>query len=275
MASAEALLFSCSAVAFLLLARAAVLQPHRRRGGDLADLLLAALDSLLPEGRGLLDLATRRNMVLLCHAILVVILMDAGVLGAPARRRGAASAAAAGVEQGACAAPAHLAHAPGRSAVVWRRPRSSARTKSAGADESGRRLGKRQPRRSPRPAAAAALTVEPEQAERQPLVGREIVLVEKAPRIYLLDDDRDRAAVVELEQLAPGSATDARTDSDRAIIVAGDERNGIAEAEEMEGVELADDRRFDEFIEKQWSKIRQESLQLVRAAPQQQAITTW
>jgi len=43
-----------------------------------------------------------------------------------------------------------------------------------------------------------------------------------------------------------------------------------AAAEEAEGVELADDRRIEEFIEKQWSKMRQESLQLVRASGSQQ-----
>ena len=61
-------------------------------------------------------------MVLLYHAILIVILMDAGALGAPARRRGATpstTAAGAGAEEGACSAPAS-AHAAGRSVIVWR-----------------------------------------------------------------------------------------------------------------------------------------------------------
>jgi hypothetical protein len=45
-----------------------------------ADLLHAALGRLL-------DLATRWNMVLLCHAILLVLLGDAGLLGTPVGRR--------------------------------------------------------------------------------------------------------------------------------------------------------------------------------------------
>ncbi|RLN38795.1 uncharacterized protein C2845_PM01G17890 [Panicum miliaceum] len=270
MASAEAraaaLLFSCSAVAFLLLARAALLQPPHRRP---ADLLLAALDHLLPDGRGLLGLATRRNMVLLCHAILVVILMDAGVLGAPARRR--AASAGAGAEEGACSAPAP-ARAAGRSVVVWRRQRNRA---AARCDDAPRRLAERQRRpRGPRPAEAAApwaapalagpaITAEPEEL----VATKQIVLMDKAPRSYLLDA-HDRAAVAELEHQAPTIATGGRTDSNRGTIAADHgSSNAIAEAEETEGVQLADDRRIGEFIEKQWREIRQESLQLVRAAP--------
>ena len=70
-------------------------------------------------------------MVLLYHAILIVILMDAGGLGAPARRRSATpstTAAGAGAEEGACSAPAS-AHAAGRSVIVWRPQRNRATAK--------------------------------------------------------------------------------------------------------------------------------------------------
>jgi len=264
--TAAALLISFSAVIFLLLAREALLRPpalqQQRRRGALADLLLAALDRFL-DGRGLLDLATRRNMLLLCHAILALVLMDAGVLGA--RPAGAEEGAS---SRSAPASPAPHAAGPGRSVVVWRRRRSS------------RAAARRMPRgpEVAAPWAAAALagpavTTEPE----EPLVAaKQMIVVDKAPRSYLLDG-HDRAAVAELGHQAPAIAAGrSRTGYDHSIIGGGggDGRNGVAEAEETEGVELADDRRIEEFIEKQWSKMRQESLQLVRASVSQQRSIT-
>ncbi|CAN6284372.1 unnamed protein product [Urochloa humidicola] len=236
MANAEA-----RAATALLLSSAVVLLLFARRDA-LAGFVLAALDRFHLDSRGLLDLATKRNMVLLCHAILLVILRDAGLLCATARRRaatattGSAVIAAAYDAEAICPAPAR----PGATrAVVWRRPRSSA--KHAGVDESGRRLVKRrQPRRSHQPTAAAAipcsplpaLTEEPEQAaeqQQQLLISKEIVLVEKA-------------------------AT--KCGSDRRVIVADDvdEMDTNAAAEE-ETQELADDRRIQEFIDKRWSNM--------------------
>ncbi|CAD6220234.1 unnamed protein product [Miscanthus lutarioriparius] len=81
--AAAALLFSFSAVVFLFL----LLQAPPPGLGLTADLLASALDRFLDGRGGLLELATRRNMILLCHAILLLILRDAGVLGAPASRR--------------------------------------------------------------------------------------------------------------------------------------------------------------------------------------------
>jgi hypothetical protein len=46
--------------------------------------VLTALNRFL-DGRDLIDLATRRNMVLLCHTILHVILWDVDVISTPAR----------------------------------------------------------------------------------------------------------------------------------------------------------------------------------------------
>ncbi|CAN6289146.1 unnamed protein product [Urochloa humidicola] len=111
--TATALLLSFSAVALLLLARRAAL----------ADL------------RSILDgLATRRNMVLLCHAILLLILRDAGILGATARRRGAAT--------GDATSFASSTTVVFTSVVVWRRNAGSgARCGRRACSWSGRRRG--------------------------------------------------------------------------------------------------------------------------------------
>ncbi|CAL4939940.1 unnamed protein product [Urochloa decumbens] len=281
---AAALLLSFSAAAVLLLARR----------DALAGLVLDALDRFHLDGRSLLDLATKRNMVLLCHAILLLILRDAGLLGAPARRRAASSAtttsslvvaaAATAVddneEAAICSAPARpraATTATATSVVVWRRPRSSARD-GASADESGRRLARR---RQPRPQPAAipsraepALSAGPEQHPPLTMISKGIVLVEtKAPGNYHLGGGHDRAAaVVGLDHQAAGAACATTTDAnksdydDRRIVAVSDHDGnanaGTEQTEEEEEVELADDRRIEEFIAKQWSKMRQESLQL-------------
>lgn len=120
-AAAAALLLSLSAVLLFLL-----LQTPPR---GLADHVAAALDSLL-DWRGLLELATRRNMILLCHAILLVILRDAGVLGTPAGRRSQShsrSPPAAVAQQTASSVAPARSHATGSAVVVWRRrPRNRA-----------------------------------------------------------------------------------------------------------------------------------------------------
>ncbi|KAF8698758.1 hypothetical protein HU200_035014 [Digitaria exilis] len=266
MASAEArattaLLFSFSAVVLLLLLLA--LQPppppHTRRRG--ADLLLAALDRFVVlDGRGLLRLATRTNMVLLCHAILLLILRDAGVLATPARRRAATSPAAATVvAANSDAENDAVTVAPtSRSVVVWRRPGQRESTRNVDVCEIGRRAVKRQPRRSTRPVTASALvTQEPEQVDRQPLFSsREIVIVDRAPMTTnQLPVANDRAT--------GGNSDDL---DKRRVVVSGHRRKASVAAEEtMAVVELADDRRIEEFIANQWSMMRQESLQLVRA----------
>ncbi|CAN6312355.1 unnamed protein product [Urochloa humidicola] len=248
-----ALLFSLSAAAFLLLARAALLQPQRRRGDSiLTDALLAALGRFI-DGRGLLDLATRRNMVLLCHAILLLILRDSGLLGAPARRRARA-------ETTGCAAAA--ADDSEQGVVVWQCPRQN---RAAAVHDPGCHASAEA---AATWAAAAAPAVA--QAEEPAATAKEIVLVEKAMTNHLAGG-RDRAAGVDLEQpQAAASATTGGKKSEqldrRAIVVADDDdRNAGTVAEQTEEVELelADDRRIEEFISKQWSNIRQESLQLV------------
>nr|CAB3500513.1 unnamed protein product [Digitaria exilis] len=282
MASAEArtttaLLFSFSAVVLLLLLVA--LQPpppppHTRRRG--ADLVLAALDRFVVlDGRGILRLATRTNMVLLCHAILLLILRDAGVLATPARRRAAAPPATATVVAAAAdpdtetdASITAASKPSAKSIVLWRRPGQRESARDADGGETGRRAVKRhQPRRSTRPAAASALvTQEPGQVERQPLFSsRDIVTVDRAPMTTdQLPVANDRATGGNSDELY-----------ERLVVVSGHRRKASVAAEETAaaGVELADDRRIEEFIANQWSMMRQESLQLVRAGSQQ-AITT-
>jgi hypothetical protein len=121
-------LLSLSSV-LLLLADAL---PFRHHGPSpvIADLLLAALARL--DGVSLLDLATRRNMILLCHAILLVLLGDAGILGIPARRRrqrqGREATAAATTAASACCYYYYSPAPPEqRSAVVvWQQSSSAA-----------------------------------------------------------------------------------------------------------------------------------------------------
>jgi len=281
---AAALLFSFSAVVLFLLR----LPPP---GLAVADLLVSALDRLLDGRGGLLELATRRNMILLCHAILFLILRDAGVLGAPARRRShsgcppgeatsAVAVAASGTEIACSAAPIPApAPAPARphatrSAVIWRRrPRNRAvdRVSMHEHDAAGRVVVEC------RPAIEAVATWAEEAAA---VATKQIVLVE-SPRND--DDDmldhHDRAAVVEpLEHPTTAIAADGERDDcdDRRIIAAADDddkriddtaREQQTAGMEMEmEMELADDRTFEEFIESQRRQMRQESLQLVRVS---------
>ncbi|KAM0909744.1 hypothetical protein ACQ4PT_014625 [Festuca glaucescens] len=83
-----------SLLSVTLLAHALLLQPPRA-AAVFADRFLSALRF---DARQLVDLVNRRNMILLCHAILLLILRDAGLLAAPARRRSTATTTAAGGE---------------------------------------------------------------------------------------------------------------------------------------------------------------------------------
>ncbi|CAN6312359.1 unnamed protein product [Urochloa humidicola] len=247
---ATALLLSVSAVVVLLLARR----------DALVSLVLAALDRFHfhLDGRGLLDLATKRNMVLLCHAILLVMTSSSATpassapqLAAAPRQRPPPSLPLLLMQKQSaplrpCPAPPPPSCGAGREAAQ----RTPTSTRAAAVSSNAASRG---PRRRLQPAAAAAavaaaaipcsqlpaLTEEPEQAaeqQQQPLISKETVLVEKA-------------------------AT--KCGSDRRVIVADNVDEMDANAAGEEGTpELADDRRIQEFIDKQWSKIRQESLKL-------------
>jgi hypothetical protein len=252
-AAPAALLFSFSAVLFLL----PLLQAP---GLAVADLLASALDRLL-DGRGLLELlATRRNMILLCHAILLLILRDAGVLGAPARRRSrsrslgeATAVAAASTDIIACSAAPARPHAT-RSAVVWRRrPRNRAAAPMHDGAAAARRLVECHP-------AAEAVATWAAAA----VATKQIVLVESPRNDEDLLDRHGRTAIVEHPTAI---AVDGERDCDdrRVIAVANDEKLVYtARDQQMAGMEmemeLADDRTFEEFIKSQRRMMRQESL---------------
>ncbi|KAF6988382.1 hypothetical protein CFC21_005928 [Triticum aestivum] len=80
-----------SLVALTLLAHTLLL--HRPRA---TAWFLSAVDTFRFDGRRLVELVTRRNMILLCNAILLVILRDAGLLAAPARPRSSDAVTAGG-----------------------------------------------------------------------------------------------------------------------------------------------------------------------------------
>ena len=272
-----ALLFSFSAILFLLVLLQA---PPTAPGLALADHLVRFLD-----GRGLLELlATRRNMVLLCHAILLLILRDAGVLGAPARRRlgeatsAVAAAAAAGTETIACyaAAPAPDRPHASRSAVVAPVPMLRAHDAAGGVVVVECRT--------------AVLLTGPQQEEEEAatVAAKQIVVVESVRNNDDNDllDHHDRADAVEpIEHPTTAIAADGeRVDCDDrriiAVAVADDNEKPRIDDQtagmemEME-MELADDRTFEEFIESQRRQMRrEESLQLVRSGYHYQAIAT-
>ncbi|OEL34819.1 hypothetical protein BAE44_0004165 [Dichanthelium oligosanthes] len=259
-----ALLFAFSALLFLLLARAVLLQPpsQQQQHRGLRGLMLAALHRFL-DGRGLLDLATRTNMILLCNALLIFILRDAGVLGAPARRHRASpavatTAAAAADAEHACSAPPRPRAC--RSVVVWRCQRNSAAAKH---DATGRLVERQLPPRGHRTAEVVAPWAVPAVVQvGEPVATKQIVLVDKATTNHLPNDDQAATTT---------TAIDGNCEFDRRIIVADDERNAKTEGpaeETAEEAELADDRRIEEFIANQWSMMRQESLQLVMSGSQ-------
>ncbi|CAM0951549.1 unnamed protein product [Alopecurus aequalis] len=104
-----------SLLAATLIAHTLLLQPPRA-----TDRLLSALGF---DGRHLVDLINRRNMILLCNAILLVILKDAGLLAAPARRR----SSAAGGEDGCSEARPK----PKSTVEAWRGSTATAGTSDA------------------------------------------------------------------------------------------------------------------------------------------------
>ncbi|XP_062215338.1 uncharacterized protein LOC133915945 [Phragmites australis] len=242
--------------ALLLLAHALQLhQPSRLRspGATLAGLLLSALDRF--HGRSLLDLATRRNMILLCHVIVLVILKDTGILSTPARRR----AGAATTNIADAAAARERPHA--RSIVVWRprnraAPAASSGSKNAAVTGSARLMLDE----TAATRCTAPTLTEPEHGEKH-VATREIIIVEERRNNYLLD--HHGAAVVEHEQAtAVDGSESSRLDIGRVLVADDDVRNTARE--ETAEVELADDRRFEEFIANTRRRMQLESLQLVK-----------
>jgi hypothetical protein len=287
-AAAAALLLSLSAVLLFLL-----LQTPPR---GLADHVAAALDCFL-DWRGLLELATRRNMILLCHAILLVILRDAGVLGTPAGRRSQShsrSPPAAVAQQTASSVAPARSHATGSAVVVWRRrPRNRAAGAAAprhDAVAARRRLVECQCQPAVETWAAPLLTTGP-----QARATEEAAAVATEQQIVLAQPPRNEAGPLEHHR-GRDAVVGPPAEHPTAIAVGGDDRriatddekrmddgNGDGDGMEMIAaspharrreqqtagmetgmeMELADDRTFEEFIKSQRRQMRQESLKLL------------
>lgn len=197
----------------------------RGPGAALADLLVGALDRLL-------DLATRRNMVLLCHAILLVL------LGVPAaRRRQSQSQSAAEEATTTAACYYYYSAAPG---VV---------TTAAPVDGVARPLRQR---------LAVAVAAEPEHGEHVAVATKEIVLVEREKHLQA-------AAAAEPDHPVAAAAA---MDLGRALVLADPQHNDgeaaaeqLAQEEEEEEVDTEEmNRRFDAFIAATKEKMRLEAL---------------
>jgi hypothetical protein len=279
-AAAAALLLSLSAVLLFLL-----LQTPPR---GLADHVAAALDCFL-DWRGLLELATRRNMVLLCHAILLVILRDAGVLGTPAGRRSQSRsrspAPAAVAQQTASSVAPARPHATRSAVVVWRRrPRNRAAGAAAprhDAVAARRRLVECQPAVETWAAPPPLLTTgsqarATEEAAAAVATEQQIVLAQPPRNEDEPLDHRGRDAVVGPPAEHPTAIIAVGCDDRR---IATDDENGDGNGMEMIAaspharrreqqtagmeMELADDKTFEEFIKSQRRQMRQESLKLL------------
>ncbi|KAL6593681.1 hypothetical protein ACP70R_046397 [Stipagrostis hirtigluma subsp. patula] len=232
-----AALLSLAAALLLLVARAPPLrqaQPSPRGpGAALADLLLAALDRFDVDGRRVLQLATRTNIILLCNAILLLVLWDAGIL-APRRNRATTSSAA-----GARAS----CRSHWSNTIVWRRPRRRASPASGGTNAAvtgGDRLNKHH-RRSPRRTAPPPPTKAEEERE-DPVDTKEIVLVQQR-----------RSPLLESHGAAPVQEAAPVAGHSHCTVVACDDRSKAEKetecGEEQDDVDVDEmNRRFDEFI---------------------------
>lgn len=274
-AAAAALLLSLSAVLLFLL-----LQTPPR---GLADHVAAALDSLL-DWRGLLELATRRNMILLCHAILLVILRDAGVLGTPAGRRSQSHSrsppAAVAQQTASSVAPARShatgsagAAAPRHDAVAARRRLVECQCQPAVETWAAPLLTTGPQARATEEAAAVAteqqiVLAQPPRNEAGPLEhhrGRDAVVgppAEHPTAIAVGGDDR-RIATDDEKRMDDGNGDGDGMEMIAASPHARRREQQTAGMETGMEMELADDRTFEEFIKSQRRQMRQESLKLL------------
>jgi hypothetical protein len=237
-----------SLLAVTLLAHALLIQPPRA-AAVFADRFLSALRF---DARQLVGLVNRRNMILLCHAILLLILRDAGLLAAPARRR-TSSATAHGDD--ACSDPqpksvvemtrtstATAGASDAKSATVADDGRLKlVRRRSPGRDKMAARL--RRGKTSPMAREIIAPAVDKQRFERRFFdhsgVGTEIVAVQ------------DRISCLYSEEPVAGDQTSrgemARQETEPECVDDVDEMN----------------RKFEEFIATTRRKMQLETLQLV------------
>ncbi|XP_051214740.1 uncharacterized protein [Lolium perenne] len=242
-----------SLLAVTLLAHALLIQPPRA-AAVFADRFLSALRF---DARQLVGLVNRRNMILLCHAILLLILRDAGLLAAPARRRSTATTTAVGgdstsseaqpkpksiVEMTRTSTATAAASSDVKNQTVADDSRLKlVRRRSPGRDKTAARLRRGKP--SPMAREIIAPAVDKQSSERRFFdhsgVGTEIVAVQD--RISCLHSEEPVAG----DQTSRGEMTRQETEPECADDV--DEMN----------------RKFEEFIATTRRKMQLESLQLV------------
>ncbi|XP_006651497.2 uncharacterized protein LOC102716029 [Oryza brachyantha] len=232
--------------------------------------LPASATALLEACSRLLDLLTRRNIILLCNAILLIVLRDAGLLACPAARRdgdhasrSAAAAASSPVAATSAAAPPHRRPhaAPPSDIVVWRPARVAVVDVlhvDAGNDDGDRLTRHRRPKgREPATAPYAAPPPAPEENQSYHCLGDHvsagaIVVVEDANDSPVFDSDHHHSTGEDTHDDA--EAHDQFDDDDKEA------RDHCGGGDDHDVDEM--NRRFEEFIINTKRKMQLESLQL-------------
>ncbi|VAH02535.1 unnamed protein product [Triticum turgidum subsp. durum] len=228
-----------SLVALTLLAHTLLL--HRPRA---TAWLLSTVDAFGFDGRRLVELVNRRNMILLCNAILLVILKDAGLLAAPARPRSSAAVTARGA---ACssseARPQPKTRRTSTAAGATGDDEGRLEREHRGAETATARVRRRKPLTRAREGEYAATVQEMDPAEKQRSdysfnhfhhgAGYEIAVV--ADRISSLHDEGSRGGEHTTRQKAQPEIVD--------------------DVDEM-------NKKFEEFIASMRRKMHLETLQL-------------
>ncbi|KAG8063048.1 hypothetical protein GUJ93_ZPchr0003g17147 [Zizania palustris] len=285
------------ALLLLLLPVVLLLQPPRALAENLS---VGVLDiDIAASWSRLLDLLTRGNIILLCNAILLIVLWDAGILASPAHYHGGRSSVAAADSPVAASASAssrtrrRLPKEP-NAIVVWRRIEDSAGAGAGAADNVDRSdvaLNSRLRHRLHRPEQATRALRRTEEEKQRSEV--EIAMAESksssfsnsvttsdtmSPRALpptgapkqssaCLDypDDQHAAAAAAAGEVAMADDHESSLCSEPDHS-AGPDTDGICEDEAPD--QFADDvddmnRRFEEFIANTRRKMLLESMQLV------------
>ncbi|KAL5218842.1 hypothetical protein ABZP36_019526 [Zizania latifolia] len=282
-----------SALLLLLLPVVLLLQPPRALAENLS---IGVLDIAASWSR-FLDLLTRMNIILLCNAILLIVLWDAGILASPAHYHGggggsgsvaAAPSTVAGASASASSRTRRRLPQATNAIVVWRQIKASAGAGAADkVDGSDVALNSRLRHRLHRPEPATRALRRTEE-EKQRSEG-EIAMAESkssscsnyvtstetmSPRALpptgapkqssaCLDYPADHAAAAGEVAMADDHENSLCSGPDHS---AGSDTNGICEDEAPD--QFADDvddmnRRFEEFIANTRRKMLLESMQLV------------
>uniref|UniRef100_A0ACD5U3S6 Uncharacterized protein n=1 Tax=Avena sativa TaxID=4498 RepID=A0ACD5U3S6_AVESA len=240
-----------SLLAVTLLAHTLLLQPPRS-----TDRVLC-LSAFRFDG---LQLVNRRNMILLCNAILLVILKDAGLLAAPARRRRTCSdSTAAGRDDDACSEP--QPKPPKSSTIVVELTRSSTAAACAFDETPAPRLRRGKPSTSssgsgPGPAheeyyaAVREIDQRPERCcfyYQAGVVGTD----------EIAGAEEDKMACLHSQPAPPVADNEERSRGREKMARQGTQPECVDDVDEM-------NKRFEEFIATMRRKMQLESRQLVK-----------